>query len=88
MKKIWFEKAWEKLIYWQAKDKKTFNRIIVLLKDIERGSPFEGLGKPEALKGILSGCWSRRIDEKNRLVYRVKGEFLEILQCGSHCNDK
>jgi len=54
-----------------------------LVKDIER-SPFEGIGKPEALKGNLSGFWSRRIDETNRLIYRINGNFIEILSCKEH----
>ena len=54
-----------------------------LVRDVER-SPFEGIGKPEALVGNLSGFWSRRIDDKNRLIYRIKGEFIEILSCREH----
>lgn len=71
MKKIWFEEAWEDYLYWQSQDKKTLKRINALLKDTER-NPFEGIGKPEPLKGELSDFWSRRIDESNRFVYRVK----------------
>lgn len=83
MKKIWFEKAWEDYLYWQSQDKKTLKRINQLVKDVER-SPFEGIGKPEALVGNLSGFWSRRIDDKKRLVYRINGEFIEILSCREH----
>lgn len=83
MRKIWFEKAWEDYLYWQSQDKKTLKRINQLVRDIER-SPFEGIGKPEALVGNLSGFWSRRIDDKNRLIYRIKGEFIEILSCREH----
>lgn len=83
MKKIWFEEAWEDYIYWQTQDRKTLKRINALLKDIERGN-FEGIGKPEPLKGDMSGFWSRRIDEMNRLVYRVKGDILEIVSCKGH----
>lgn len=86
MKKIWFEEAWEDFLYWQAYDKKTLKRLIALIKDAER-SPFSGIGKPEPLKGELSGFWSRRIDEVNRFVYRVNGDMLEILSCKGHYDD-
>ena len=72
------EQAWQEYLYWQLQDKKTLKRVNQLLKDIER-SHFEGLGKPEALKGNLSGFWSRRIDDGNRLIYRINGEFIDIL---------
>ena len=62
------------------------NRIIALIRDIER-SPFEGIGKPELLKGNLAGWWSRRIDSANRIVYRVSREELELLHCGGHYRD-
>ena len=61
-------------------------RIIQLLQDIDRNG-YEGIGKPEALKGDLSGFWSRRIDDNNRLVYRISNGQIEIAQCGSHYND-
>ena len=83
MRKIWFEKAWEDYLYWQSQDKKTLKRINQLVREVER-SPFEGIGKPEALVGNLNGFWSRRIDDKNRLIYRIKGEFIEILSCREH----
>jgi len=83
MKKIWFEKAWADYLYWQSQDKKTLKRINQLVRDIER-SPFEGIGKPEALKENLSGFWSRRIDDANRLIYRINGDFIEILSCKEH----
>ena len=86
MKKIWFDEAWEDYIYWQTQDKKTLKRINMLLKDIERGN-FDGLGKPEPLKGDMSGFWSRRIDDVNRLVYRVVGDVLEIASCKGHYED-
>lgn len=86
MKKVWFEEAWEDYLYWQSQDKKTLKRINALLKDTER-SPFEGIGKPEPLKGELSVFWSRRIDETNRFVYRVKNGVLEILSCRGHYDD-
>lgn len=83
MRKIWFDEAWEDYLYWQTQDKKTLRRINLLLKDIERGC-FDGLGKPEPLKEELSGFWSRRIDETNRLVYRIRNGVLEILSCKGH----
>ncbi len=83
MKKNWFEKAWNDYLYWQEQDKKTLRRINQLVKDIER-NPFAGIGKPEALKGALSGFWSRRIDDSNRLVYRVADEIIEIVSCREH----
>ena len=86
MKKIWFDEAWEDYTYWQTQDKKTLRRINMLLKDIERGN-FDGLGKPEPLRGDMSGFWSRRIDDVNRLVYRVAGDVLEIVSCKGHYED-
>lgn len=86
MKKIWFDEAWEDYIYWQTQDKKTLKRINILLRDIERGS-FEGIGKPEPLKGDMSGFWSRRIDDVNRLVYRIHDDVLEIVSCKGHYED-
>lgn len=83
MKKIWFDEAWEDYIYWQQQDKKTLKRINALLKEIEREN-FKGIGKPEPLKGELSGFWSRRIDDTNRIVYRIVEERLEILSCKGH----
>ena len=83
MKKIWSDKAWDDYLYWQAQDKKTLKRVNQLVKDIERNH-FEGIGKPEALKGNLSGFWSRRIDDGNRLIYRINGEFIDILSSKGH----
>ena len=83
MNKVWSDDEWEEYIAWQMQDKKTLKRINLLLKDVER-HPFEGIGKPEPLRGELSGFWSRRIDEKNRLLYRVSRDSLEILSCKGH----
>ena len=83
MKKVWFDEEWQDYIYWQTQDKKTLKRVNNLLKDIERGY-FEGIGKPEPLKGDMSGFWSRRIDEVNRLVYRIRGDVIEIVSCKGH----
>ena len=86
MKKVWFDEAWEDYTYWQMQDKKTLKRINVLLKDIERGN-FDGIGKPEPLKGDMSGFWSRRIDDVNRLVYRIRGDVAEIVSFKGHYED-
>ncbi len=80
---IWHDDAWEEYLYWYATDKKLFVRLNQLIKDVKR-SPFEGLGKPEPLKGNLSGLWSRRIDQEHRLVYRVIDGDIEIAQCKGH----
>mgnify|MGYP000873283161 FL=1 len=86
MKKIWFEEAWNDYLYWQVQDKKTLKRINQLIKDIEKNHPI-GIGKPEQLKGDLSDFWSRRIDDRNRLVYRIiDEEILEIVSCRGHYN--
>ncbi len=86
MKKIWFDEAWEEYLYWQTQDKKTIKRINALIKDIDRGH-FDGIGKPEPLKGDYAGFWSRRIDDSNRLIYRINGGILEILSCKGHYED-
>ncbi|MFY8026169.1 MAG: Txe/YoeB family addiction module toxin [Sediminibacterium sp.] len=82
-KLLWDESGWEDYLYWQANDKKILFRINDLIKDTQR-NPFTGLGKPEPLKGNLSGCWSRRINEEHRLVYMVKEDCIYILQCRFH----
>ena len=83
----WDEKAWLEYLYWQTQDKKTLKRINNLLKDIERNG-YNCIGKPEPLKGELSGWWSVRIDEKNRLLFKIENEVLKITQCGTHYGDK
>ena len=87
MNKVWHNKAWDEYVYWQTQDRKTLKRINTLLKDIER-SHFDGVGKPEPLVGNLQGYWSRRIDDANRIVYKVENDQLIILQCGGHYGDK
>ena len=88
MNKVSFtEDAWEQYLYWQTQDKKTLKRINSLLKDIQR-DPQNGIGKPEKLKDNLSGYWSRRIDDKNRLVYKFDNEMIEMIQCETHYGDK
>ena len=76
--KIWSDEAWEDYLYWQLQDKKTLKRINQLIKDIERNGELEGIGNPEALKGDLQGEFSRRIDEKNRLVYHIENGRIYI----------
>ena len=83
MKKIWFDEAWRDYLWWQGQDRKTLKRINALIQDIERGG-YSGLGKPEPLSENLSGFWSRRIDDKNRLVYRIADNVLEIVSCKGH----
>ncbi len=87
MIKAFSDDAWEDYTYWETQDKKTLKRIHALLKDIDRNG-YSGIGKPEPLKEDLSGYWSRKIDEKNRIVYRIKNNTIEIIQCGSHYRDK
>ena len=87
MDKIWSDKAWDDYLDWQKKDKKTFEKINILIKDIDRKGESEGIGKPEPLKGKLSGFWSRRINEKDRIVYRIEDGRLEIAMCLTHYDD-
>lgn len=88
MSKITFaEDAWEEYLYWQMQDKKTLKKINSLLKNIQR-DPFSGEGKPEPLRGESSGNWSRRINEKDRLVYRFENDVITVLQCKGHYDDK
>ena len=83
MKLIFSENAWDDYLYWQKTDKKTLKRINNLIKDIQR-SPFAGIGKPEPLKHAFSGYWSRRIDSKHRLVYKIEEDALLIAQLRYH----
>ena len=83
MRLLWEETAWEDYLYWQTQDKKTLKRINILLKEMQR-APYEGQGKPEPLRGNLSGFWSRRIDAVNRLVYREKDGAVIIAACRGH----
>ena len=79
----WTNDAWADYVYWQGQDKKTLKRINKLIKDTKR-SPFEGIGKPEPLKENLSGFWSRRVDESNRLVYAVSDSHITVISCRYH----
>ena len=87
MKKLWHDLAWEDYLYWQTQDKKTLKKINKLLVDIERNG-YHGIGKPEPLKGDLSGFWSVEIDDKNRIVYCIFDEVIEIAHCRTHYGDK
>lgn len=80
---VWIEEGWEDYLFWQQVDKKTLRKINELIKAIQR-TPFEGIGKPEALKENLSGWWSRRINLEDRLVYKVEQNQIVILQCRKH----
>ena len=83
MRLVWEDDAWEDYLYWQTQDKKMLKRVNALIKDIRR-SAFEGIGKPEPLKHNLSGWWSRRIDETNRIVYYEKDGIIHIVACRDH----
>lgn len=79
----WTKDAWTDYLHWQTQDKRTLKRINTLLKDTLR-TPFEGIGKPESLRFELSGAWSRRIDESNRLVYVVGDDAVTVLSARDH----
>jgi len=86
MRLVWEDDAWEDYLYWQSQDRKTLRRINALIRDIQR-SPFDGLGKPEPLKGNYQGWWSRRIDEVNRIVYKAEPGQIVVAQCRAHYAD-
>lgn len=83
MKLVFSRHAWDDYLHWQKTDRRMVRRINVLIENILR-SPFEGIGKPEPLKNQLAGCWSRRIDGEHRLVCRLEGESIEIVQARHH----
>ena len=87
MHKKFSERGFADYVYWQTQDKKTLRRINNLLNDIERNG-YNCIGKPEPLKGDKSGWWSVRIDDKNRLIFKIENETIEIAQCGTHYGDK
>lgn len=87
MIKAWSDEAWEDFQYWLKNDKKTLKRILLIIQDIDRNG-YVGIGKPELLKHNLSGYWSRRIDDTNRIVYKIENDVIKIAQCGSHYRDK
>jgi toxin YoeB len=79
----WTDEAWKSYLYWQTQDRKTLKRINRLIAEVLR-SPFDGIGKPEPLRENLSGFWSRRIDDTNRLVYAVDDKAITIISCRYH----
>ena len=83
MNKVWTENAWQDYIYWQTEDRKTLKKINRLIEDVSRNGN-NGIGKPEPLVSELSGFWSRRIDETNRLVYKSDASNIYILSCRYH----
>lgn len=83
MRLLWEDRAWEDYLYWQMQDRKTLKRINILIGEIKR-TPFEGIGKPEPLKGNLSGYWSRRIDDINRIVYFEQNSIVYVVSCRGH----
>ena len=83
MKIVFHEQAWDDYLYWQEHDPKLLLRLNVLIKESMR-TPFAGIGKPEPLRGSLSGWWSRRLNREHRLVYRVQEDQLLIAQCRYH----
>ena len=87
MNKMFSDNAWQDFLLWMREDRKTAKKIASLLADIERNGN-EGLGKPESLKGNLSGYWSRRISEKDRLRYRFDETTIYIAACKGHYGDK
>ena len=83
MNLLFWDKAWEQYLYWQETDKATSRKLNARIRECQR-HPFEGTGKPEPLKGDLSGFWSRRITREHRLVYRVTASAIEVVQCRYH----
>lgn len=86
MNKAFTDIRWEDYLYWQTEDRKTLRKINTLLKDIERNGN-EGIGKPEPLTGDLSGFWSRRINQKDRLIYALEMDQIIIIACQYHYDD-
>ena len=84
---VFYELAWEQYLYWQTQDKKFIKKLNKLLADIDRNGN-EGIGHPEPLKGNLTGWWSREIDEKNRLIYKIEDGCIKIFQCKNHYADR
>ena len=78
--------AWSDYLYWQDQDKKTLKRINLLIVAAAK-DPFDGIGKPEPLRGDLSGYWSRRIDDTNRLIYRATDAEFVVIACRYHYGD-
>ena len=87
MHKIWYDEAWDDYLWWQENSKKDFKQINKLVKDIDRNK-YTGIGHPEALKGNYSGYYSRQINKKDRLIYRIINKTIEIASCKDHYDDK
>ncbi len=87
MNKVFADIGWEDYFYWQTEDRKTLKKINQLIYDIARNGN-SGLGKPEPLSGNLAGFWSRRINDKDRLIYKIDGNNVYILACRYHYGDK
>ena len=87
MNKLFTDEGWEDYVYWITEDKKTLKRINKLIKDIDRNKN-DGIGQPEPLKGDKHGYWSRRINEKDRLVYKINEDSIVIVACRTHYRDK
>lgn len=86
MNKLFTDNGWKDYVYWETEDKKTLKRINKLIDDINRNGN-EGIGKPEPLSGDLAGFWSRRINDKDRLIYKIEGDDICILACRYHYDD-
>lgn len=86
MNKAFTDIGWEDYLYWQTEDRKTLRKINTLLKDIDRNGN-ESIGKPEPLTGDLSGFWSRRINQKDRLIYALEMDQIIIIACRYHYDD-
>lgn len=87
MNKVFADTGWEDYLYWQTEDRKTLKKINQLINDIARNGN-NGIGKPEPLSGDLSGYWSRRINDKDRLIYKIDENHIYILACRYHYGDK
>ena len=83
MNLLFFSKAWDDYLYWQQTDKKVLKKINDLIKEVSR-NPYEGTGKPEPLKHAYAGYWSRRITDEHRLIYKVEGTTVKIVQLRFH----
>ena len=86
MRLTWLPNGWNDYLYWQKNDRKILQRVNELIRDALR-NPFTGIGKPELLRNNLKGWWSRRVTQEHRLIYRVDGESLLIMQCRFHYDD-
>jgi toxin YoeB len=86
MRLTWLPNGWKDYLHWQGTDRKVLQRVNELIRDALRNR-HSGIGKPEALKNNLKGWWSRRITQEHRLIYRVEGESLLIMQCRFHYDD-